>query len=182
MNDLEERVILVDEHDNPIGTGAKLPTHERGELHRAFSVFLINPAGEILLQQRATTKYHGGGLWANSACGHPRPGEETVAAARRRLKEEMGIDAELEPVFAFTYRAEMDHGLIEHEIDHVMIGFSDDPPRPDPAEVAAWRWLSPEAIRAELTTAPERYTPWFEPALGGLLDRNPSILAPSSQR
>ena len=182
MNDLEERVILVDEHDNPIGIGAKLPTHERGELHRAFSVFLINGAGEILLQQRATNKYHGGGLWANSACGHPRPGEETVAAARRRLQEEMGIEAELEPVFAFTYRAEMDRGLVEHEIDHVMIGFADDLPHPNPAEVAAWRWMSPESIRRELATDPDRYTPWFEPALEGLLDRKPSILASPSQR
>lgn len=182
MNDLEEQVILVDEHDNPVGIGAKLPTHERGDLHRAFSVFLINPAGEMLLQQRAATKYHAGGLWANSACGHPRPGEETVAAARRRLKEEMGIGAELEPVFAFTYRAEMDRGLIEHEIDHVMLGYTDELPRPDPDEVADWRWMSPAAIRRELATAPDRYTPWFEPALQGLLDRKPSLLAPASQR
>lgn len=182
MNDLEERVILVDEHDNPIGVGDKLPTHERGDLHRAFSVFLINRAGEILLQQRATTKYHGGGKWANSACGHPRPGEETVAAARRRLQEEMGIEAELEPVFAFTYRAAMDGGLIEHEIDHVMMGYTDETPQPDPTEVAGWRWLSPDAIRGELATAPDRYTPWFEPALEGLLDRIPSILALSSRR
>lgn len=181
MNDLEERVILVDVHDNPIGTGAKLPTHERGDLHRAFSVFLINTQGEILLQQRAMGKYHGGGLWANSACGHPRPGEETSAAARRRLREEMGIDADLEPVFTFTYRARMDRELIEHEIDHVMVGYSNELPRPDPAEVADWRWLTPAEIRTELAATPDRYTPWFEPALEGLLERRPSILSPVSQ-
>lgn len=171
MTDSEERVILVDPDDAEIGTEEKLRAHERGVLHRAFSVFLLNRCGEILLQRRADGKYHGAGLWSNSACGHPRPGENTPAAARRRLEEEMGIDAQLEHLFSFTYRAEMGSGLTEHEIDHVFRGHVDVDPEPDPAEVADWRWVSPEEILREMRTAPERYTPWFAEALAGLLER-----------
>lgn len=170
MNWTEERVILVDEHDAAIGTAGKMEAHERGDLHRAFSVFIVNSAGEILLQRRAAVKYHGGGLWSNSCCGHPRPGEATSAAARRRLREEMAMDCPLERVFAFTYRAEMPGGLTEHEIDHVFVGRLQDDPRPDPTEVAAWRWAPVEEIRAELEADPSRYTPWFPHALEGLLE------------
>src|SRR5690606_12816732 len=142
-----ERVILVNTADVPIGTAGKLEAHERGALHRAFSVFVVNSRGEILLQRRAAEKYHGGGLWSNSCCGHPRPGEATGEAARRRLGEEMGVDSTLERVFSFTYRAEMASGLTEHEIDHVYIGSLEEDPRPDPAEVEAWRWAAPDQIR-----------------------------------
>ena len=165
----EERVILVDAEDAPIGTAGKLEAHERGALHRAFSVFVLNDAGEILLQRRAAMKYHGGGLWSNSCCGHPRPGEATAAAARRRLWEEMSIDCPLDPVFSFTYRAEMPGGLTEHEIDHVFVGRASLDPEPDPAEVEAWRWASPDQILAQLAEDPALYTPWFAEALRGLL-------------
>lgn len=171
MDHTEERVILVDEDDEAIGTAGKLEAHERGDLHRAFSVFILNAAGEILLQRRAAVKYHGGGLWSNSCCGHPRPGEATSTAARRRLREEMAIDCPLEAVFAFTYRAEMPGGLTEHEIDHVFVGSRQGDPQPDPAEVDAWRWATIEDIRAELAADASRFTPWFPPALDGLLQR-----------
>jgi isopentenyl-diphosphate delta-isomerase len=169
MRDEDERVILVDADDAAIGTAGKLEAHERGELHRAFSVFIVNTGNELLLQRRAEEKYHGGGLWSNSCCGHPRPGEGTAAAARRRLGEEMGIDCPLERVFSFTYRAEMAGGLTEHEIDHVFVGRYDGEPRPDPREVGAWEWVSPERIRRDLAANPGAYTPWFERALLGML-------------
>ena len=175
ISDAEERVILVDPDDVPIGSAGKLEAHEQGVLHRAFSVFLLSSSGEILLQRRARGKYHGGGLWSNSACGHPRPGETTAAAARRRLGEEMGLESQLEHRFAFTYRAEMESGLIEHEIDHVFVGRMDGDrsPRPDPAEVEAWRWASPAKILRELENDPGRFTPWFPEALTGLLQGEP---------
>ena len=179
MRDLEERVILVDPTDLEIGSEEKLRAHERGVLHRAFSVFLLNRNGEILLQRRAEGKYHGAGLWSNSACGHPRPGEDTAAAARRRLEEEMGIDAPLEHLFSFTYRAEMAGGLTEHEIDHVFRGRVDVDPRPDPDEVGEWRWSPPGQILREMRRDPGRYTPWFSEALAGLLERESAAPAPS---
>lgn len=169
MSQTEERVILVDEDDEAIGTAGKLEAHERGALHRAFSVFVINSRGDILLQRRAPVKYHCGGLWSNSCCGHPRPGDSIGAAARRRLREEMSIDCPLQSVFAFTYRAEVAGGLTEHEIDHVFVGRTDEDPDPDPAEVDAWRWVSVGEIRTELEEAPALFTPWFAPALEGLL-------------
>lgn len=171
MTDSEEWVILVDPDDAEIGSEEKLRAHERGVLHRAFSVFLLNRRGEILLQRRADGKYHGAGLWSNSACGHPRPGEETPAAARRRLEEEMGIDTPLEHLFSFTYRAEMASGLTEHEIDHVFRGRVDDDPEPDPSEVSAWRWASPPELLEEMRNGPDRFTPWFAEAFAGLLER-----------
>lgn len=173
----EERVILVDAEDREVGTATKMEAHERGELHRAFSVFGVNSRGEILLQRRAFTKYHGGGLWSNSCCGHPRPGESTDDAARRRLREEMDVESPLERIFSFRYRAEMAGGLIEHEIDHVFVGRVDEDPRPDPAEVEAWRWLHAAQIRSELRDRPEAYTPWFERALMGLIERRIGGLA-----
>jgi isopentenyl-diphosphate Delta-isomerase len=175
----EERVILVDAEDEAIGTAGKLEAHERGELHRAFSIFVLNEAGEILLQRRAAVKYHGAGLWSNSCCGHPRPGEATDAAARRRLREELAIDCAVDRVFSFTYRAEMPGGLTEHEIDHVFIGRTERNPDPDPAEVEAWRWASAEQILAELADDPSLYTPWFAEALRGLLVSSGSRLPPT---
>lgn len=182
MRDQDERVILVDESDREIGEAAKLDAHERGVLHRAFSVFVVNREGEVLLQRRAEGKYHGGGLWSNSCCGHPRPGEETGDAARRRLREEMGIDLTLEPVFFFTYRAEMANGLTEHEIDHVFVARFDGDPAPDPAEVGGWRWADPNEIAEALRGGAGHFTPWLEPALAGLLRHQASAADPRGTR
>jgi len=142
----------------------KLQAHREGRLHRAFSVFVLNGAGAILLQQRAESKYHSGGLWSNTCCGHPRPGEAVVSAAARRLREEMGLDLALQAVGTFRYQARVGD-LVEHEYDHVLVGRSEGPPRPDPAEVAAWRWVLPEELRADLAAHPERYSAWLLPAL-----------------
>ena len=171
MLDERERVIIVDASDVELGTAPKLDAHcDGGALHRAFSIFLTNARGEILLQRRADGKYHTPGLWTNTCCGHPRPGEATEEAARRRLREEMGVDCELTHLFTFTYRAELGAGLSEHEIDHVFVGRFEGAPAPDPAEVSEWRWVDPAMVRRDLETHPERFTPWLVPALTGLLE------------
>jgi len=162
---MDEIVILVDERDRERGAAAKHAVHRTGELHRAFSVFVFDSTGRLLLQQRAGIKYHSGGRWTNTCCGHPRPGEDIVDAGERRLSEEMGFGAGLRHVGAFTYRAEVGGGLVEHEFDHVLVGAFDGEPAPAPAEVDAWRWLSPQTALAECTAHPERFTPWFAQAL-----------------
>lgn len=167
----EERVILVDERDNEIGTVEKLRAHREGRLHRAFSVFLFNSAGQMLLQRRAGAKYHSGGLWTNTCCSHPRPGEPTVEAARRRLREEMGLQCELEPTFTFTYRAELDDGLWEHELDHVFVGRTDQEPAPDPDEVEGWRWSEVDQVARDVEEHPERFTVWFRIAFAEVVSR-----------
>jgi isopentenyl-diphosphate Delta-isomerase len=158
---LSDQVILVDHDDVPLGFDEKLRVHRNGTLHRAFSVFIVNSAGEMLLQQRALDKYHSGGLWSNSCCSHPRPGESTLAAAHRRLREEMGIACALRPVYSFVYRAELDGGLIEHEYDHVLVGQYNGDPQPDPVEVAGWRWATPTDIAQRLESNPDRFSAWF---------------------
>lgn len=160
----EDHVVLVDASDARTGTAPKLEAHRRGLLHRAFSVFLYDASGRMLLQQRALGKYHSGGLWSNTCCSHPRPGEDTAAAAARRLREEMGIGCPLEPAFEFVYRARLPGGLVEHELDHVFVGRFDGVPAPDPREVAAWRWAEVEEVRAEQASAPERFSVWFRVA------------------
>jgi isopentenyl-diphosphate delta-isomerase len=160
-----EQVILVDHQDVEIGTCEKLAAHRSGELHRAFSVFVWNAWGQLLIQQRAATKYHTAGLWTNACDGHPRPGEETCSAARRRLVEEMGIDCALHEVTVFTYRADLGEGLIEREVDHVFECRFDGDPVPDPDEVAAWKWIDLEALRADIEDHPDCYAPWFTIAL-----------------
>lgn len=169
----DERVILVSPADEELGSAEKLEAHVSGALHRAFSVFVLNSRGEILLQRRASSKYHSGGLWSNTCCGHPRPGEDTDVAALRRLREEMGFACDLRHLFTFSYRADLDQGLSEHEIDHVFVGVYDGEPAPNPGEVAEWRWVRPGTLRAELTRAPDRFTRWLAPALDGLLRRQP---------
>ena len=164
-----DQVILVDEQDQPLGTGDKLQTHRDGLLHRAFSVFLFNTAGEMLLQRRAATKYHSPGLWSNTCCSHPRPGEAVLDAAHRRLQEEMGLTSDLSPAFSFIYRIAFDNGLIEHELDHVLIGRTEASPAPHPDEADAWRWIQPDALRADVATHPERYTYWFRYCLDDVL-------------
>jgi isopentenyl-diphosphate delta-isomerase len=157
----EERVILVDGDDVECGTAEKLAAHAEGALHRAFSVVVFNRAGEMLLQCRAAGKYHSAGLWSNACCGHPRPGEDVRKAARRRLAEEMGIDCKLKPLFHLRYHADLDSGLVENEYDHVFAARFDGEPRPNPAEVQAWRWVRMDDIRRDLDEEPERYTAWF---------------------
>lgn len=154
-------VILVDENDNPIGTMPKMEAHEEAMLHRAFSVFILNANDEVLLQQRANDKYHSAGLWTNTCCSHPHPGEDTLGAARRRLKEEMGMEADLQFVFKFMYKAPFDNLLTEHEIDHVFIGKTNQLPVINPEEVASYKYMKPEEIKLDMEQNPQSYTVWF---------------------
>lgn len=156
-----ETVVLVDESDREVGTMEKLEAHRRGVLHRAVSVVIFDRSGRMLLQRRAASKYHSPGLWANSCCSHPRVGESPLAAARRRLREEMGMTCELRPAFAFCYDEDVGAGLRENEYDHVFVGASDAAPDPNPAEVDAWRFVDEPTLRDELARSPERFTPWF---------------------
>lgn len=154
-------VILVDENDNPVGTMPKMEAHEKAMLHRAFSVFILNANDEVLLQQRANDKYHSAGLWTNTCCSHPHPGEDTLGAARRRLKEEMGMEADLQFVFKFMYKAPFDNLLTEHEIDHVFIGKTNQLPVINPEEVASYKYMKPEDIKLDMEQNPQSYTVWF---------------------
>jgi len=158
----EELVILVDEQDREIGLMEKMQAHREARLHRAFSIFLFNSKGEMLLQQRAHHKYHSGGLWTNTCCSHPRAGESLKQAADRRLVEEMGMEADMEPIFSFIYRAKLDQGLTEYELDHVLFGNSDAAPELNAEEVADWKYMAPQDVKADVAANPERYTEWFK--------------------
>jgi isopentenyl-diphosphate delta-isomerase len=158
---LQEEIVLVDRDDNEIGIAEKLETHRRGDLHRAFSVLIWDSAGRLLLQRRQIGKYHSGGLWTNSCCGHPRPGERSGDAALRRLGEEMGFACALTPIGTFLYRAELDDGLVEHELVHLFRGTYDGPIAPNPDECDGFNWLAPDAIHREIAAAPETFTVWF---------------------
>ena len=162
---MQERVILVDENDNQIGTEEKIAAHEKALLHRAFSVFVFNNKGELLLQKRAGTKYHCGGLWTNTVCSHPREGESLNHAAHRRLGEEMGFDCEVLEIFEFVYKKKFDNGLSEHEYDHVFIGKFDGQPIPNPVEVEDIKWMSINEIKEDIEKNPENYTYWFKIAI-----------------
>ncbi|MEY4057233.1 MAG: isopentenyl-diphosphate Delta-isomerase [Chitinophagia bacterium] len=157
-----EQVILVDVDDCEIGVMEKMEAHKQAVLHRAFSVFLFNPQGKMLLQQRALTKYHSAGLWTNTCCSHPRPGETLDDAVTRRLMEEMGITAKVSKAFDFIYQAELPDHLNEHEFDHVFIGNYDDEVRPNHLEVANFVYQSIEEVAANLQSHPEKYTVWFK--------------------
>ncbi|MCD6040174.1 MAG: idi [Gammaproteobacteria bacterium] len=160
-----EQVILVDENDHPIGTTEKLHAHQEGLCHRAFSVFVFHK-GLLLLQQRAKEKYHSPQLWTNTCCSHPRPGEEVITAGQRRLKEEMGIDIPLQTVGYFHYIAHFNNGLIENEIDHVLVGtIAHQNIYPNPLEVQNHRWVTRTALEKELAHTPEHFTPWLKQAL-----------------
>jgi len=157
-----DHVILVDENDKPIGTMPKLEAHEKGFLHRAFSVFIFNSKGQLLLQQRSLSKYHSPGLWTNTCCSHPRETESIEEAAERRLKEEMGLSCKLEKKFDFIYKTAVDNGLTEHEFDHVFFGKSDQYPRVNTDEVLSWDYFSIDEIENELALQPEIFTEWFK--------------------
>jgi isopentenyl-diphosphate delta-isomerase len=157
-----DALVLVDRDDVALGTAPKLEVHRDGRLHRAVSVLLFDDEGRVLLQQRSAAKYHSAGLWANTACGHPRPGETVLDAARRRLRAEMGIDArDLIVAGRFVYRAQLEAGLVEHELDHVVVGRWTGAPSPDAGEVAAWAWIAPDDLARELRAHPERYAAWL---------------------
>ena len=166
---MQETLVLVDEHDNEVGQAEKLSVHQYGELHRAFSIFIFRMNGEkqeLLLQQRNSNKYHCGNLWTNTCCGHPRVGESVIAAAERRLYEEMLFHAKLIRIDSFYYYAACDNGLIEHELDHVLIGnYQDDIAQVNAQEVQDFRWITIEEVEQELMQFPERFTPWFAKAL-----------------
>jgi isopentenyl-diphosphate Delta-isomerase len=155
-------VILVDEQDNETGLMEKMEAHEKAVLHRAFSVFIFNPAGEMLLQQRAISKYHSGGLWTNACCSHPLPGEATEAAAQRRLHEELGFNTPLQKAFDFIYKAAFDNGLTEYEFDHVFTGMYDGAIVPNPAEVQDYCYKTMDDIRLSIASHPHKYTEWFK--------------------
>jgi isopentenyl-diphosphate delta-isomerase len=163
----DERVVLVDANDREIGTAEKLAAHRNGGLlHRAFSVFLFDARGHLLLQQRAATKYHFPLLWTNACCGHPRPGEEVSAAARRRVREELGVEVSVHPVFSFVYEAaDLPSGMTEREYDHVLVGRLGTEPDPSPEEVEAVRWREPAELLRDVAALPAIYTPWFRMAL-----------------
>jgi isopentenyl-diphosphate Delta-isomerase len=157
-----EQVTLVDESDVAIGVEEKMQAHLDGKLHRAFSIFVFNSQRELLLQRRARSKYHSGGRWSNTCCGHPRPGETTSAASLRRLQEEMGFVCDLKESFSLLYRVELDHGMIEHEFDHVFIGCFDGEPCPNPDEVSEFQWLSISRLREAVSTREETFTYWLK--------------------
>lgn len=158
----EEKVILVNEQDEPIGLMNKLEAHEKAVLHRAFSVFVLNSKNEIMLQQRAHHKYHSPLLWTNTCCSHQRDGETNIQAGTRRLYEEMGFKTELKELFHFIYKAPFDNGLTEHELDHVMIGYYNEEPQINPEEVESWKWMCIEAVRQDMIQNPNIYTVWFK--------------------
>jgi isopentenyl-diphosphate Delta-isomerase len=157
-----EEVILVDERDNVIGSMEKMEAHRQGKLHRAFSVILFNSAGEMLLQKRAKNKYHSAGLWTNTCCSHPLPGENIENAAARRLKEEMGIDVRPNYAYKFIYKAHLDQNLTEHELDHVFIGKYDGEPKMNSDEVDDWKFVKIEWLKEDIKNNPSHYTEWFK--------------------
>ncbi|MEH6659886.1 isopentenyl-diphosphate Delta-isomerase [Leeuwenhoekiella marinoflava] len=158
----EELVILVDENDQQVGLMPKIEAHEKALLHRAFSVFVFNSKKELMIQQRAFHKYHSPGLWTNTCCSHQREGESNIDAGRRRLMEEMGFTVDLEESISFIYKAPFDNGLTEHEYDHILLGDFEGEPDLNPDEVAAWKWMSLEAIQEDMNVHPEIYTEWFK--------------------
>lgn len=157
----EEQVVLVNESDEFLGLMPKLEVHQKGVLHRAFSVFIFNDKNQMMLQQRALTKYHSPGLWTNACCSHQRYQESTMDAAHRRLMEEMGFDTVLDYKGSFIYKADFPNGLKEHEFDHVLMGIYNDEPVLNPDEASDWKWVSLDQLREDLKNSPDSFTPWF---------------------
>jgi len=158
----EEKVILVNENDEQIGTMEKIEAHEKALLHRAFSVFVFNDKNELMIQQRALSKYHSPGLWTNTCCSHQRVGESNIEAGKRRLHEEMGFSTDLKDTISFIYKAPFDNGLTEHEYDHILVGNFEGTPDLNPDEVAAWKWVSLEDLEMDMEKNPHIYTEWFK--------------------
>lgn len=158
---MTEQVILVDQSDRPLGIAEKMAAHQQGLLHRAFSIFVLNSRGQLLLQKRASSKYHSGGLWTNTCCSHPRPTESVLEAAHRRLNEEMGFTCSLTEIFSFIYHAPLDQGLIEYEFDHVLLGSYDGLPVLNPVEAEAWQWQDLTSLKQDLLDHPDLYTYWL---------------------
>ncbi len=169
-------VILVDQWDRALGVAPKTEVHQIGTLHRAISVLIFNSSGDLLLQQRAEDKYHCPGLWSNTCCTHPMPNESSHEAAERRLMEEMGLAVKLRYLFNFTYFAVLENDLIEHELDHVFIGVTDDPPTPNKKEVQAWQYMAMDRIKPDILQHKSLYTPW----IGICLDKIPKNLGVTS--
>lgn len=170
-----EEVILVDRDDNQLGLMEKMEAHEKAVLHRAFSVFIFNDKGETMLQRRALSKYHSPGLWTNTCCSHPRDGESVEQAALRRMQEEMGFTTEVKEVFDFIYKADVGQGLIEHELDHVLIGSYNGLPSLNLAEADEWKWMSVDEIRKDIDEHPQSYTVWFKiafPKLAAFVEKS----------
>lgn len=167
---MEENIILVDENDQQLGVMPKMLAHQLGKLHRAFSIFIFNDKGELLIQQRAAHKYHSAGQWANSCCSHPRPNESTFDAAKRRLMEELGFTTEISPRGYFLYRSDVYGGLIEHEYDHLFVGHYNGPIFANPDEVSNTRWISLTELELAVTNNPEQFTPWFKLILDQVSD------------
>lgn len=159
---MEELVVLVDENDKKIGLMPKMEAHEKAVLHRAFSVFIFNKDGDLMLQQRASHKYHSPLLWTNTCCSHQRDGETNLEAGKRRLFEEMGFNTDLKEVFSFVYKAPFDNGLTEHELDHVMVGYYENEPKINKDEVEAYRWMTLEDVKTDIEKNPQIYTAWFK--------------------
>ena len=172
-----ENVILIDSGDNPVGEIEKMEAHLKGSLHRALSVLIFNSKGEILLQQRAFSKYHTPGLWSNACCSHPRPGEDSLEAATRRLQEEMGFSAHLDKSFDFIYKAQFENGLIEHEFDHVFFGTFDGDPVINPEEANDFKWVKPVELIEDVRSLPEMYTVWFRIIMEKMEERFPELFA-----
>ena len=162
---MTETLILVDHDNKQIGIAEKLIAHQEGSLHRAFSIFIFNSKGELLLQQRAMDKYHSAGLWANTCCSHPRDGESLETAIHRRLKEEMGMSCEMDFQFSFIYKANFENGLIEHEYDHVFFGISDEKPILNPLEVMNYQYMDLESLEKSIKKSPESYSEWLKIAM-----------------
>jgi len=159
---IEDKVILVDANDNQVGLMAKLEAHEKGVLHRAFSVFIFNKKGELMLQRRALGKYHSPGLWTNTCCSHQREGESNIESGKRRLSEEMGFVTELIEKTSFIYKAKFDNGLTEHEFDHVLVGNFDNSPKINTEEVDSWKWMNMENVKDDIKVHSNNYTVWFK--------------------
>jgi isopentenyl-diphosphate delta-isomerase len=176
---MQENVILIDADDNIIGTMEKLEAHVQGKLHRAFSVFIFNTQGQLLLQQRARHKYHSGGKWTNTCCSHPRLGEDTLEAAHRRLNEEMGMQCELKQVFSFTYQAQMEDGITEHELDYVFFGVTNELPTPNPFEVAGYQYMALDKLASEINLNPEQYTQWLKICFGQVTEHYHKLVKPT---
>jgi isopentenyl-diphosphate delta-isomerase len=153
---------LVDKHDNQLGLMEKIEAHKKAVLHRAFSVFILNDNNELLIQQRALSKYHSPTLWTNTCCSHPRDGESVLDAGARRLKEEMGFETKLDSLLSFIYRAKFDNGLTEHEFDHVLFGYYNDDPSINKLEVMDWKWVNLDFLKNDIIASSELYTIWFK--------------------